>query len=544
GSIIALASPEMQDEIALTVAKLQESDAAFEVIPLRTVDPIFAISLIEEMLALDGFGDEEDGEEPPKIDADPGNRRLFVRGKPQQIEQVRQIVSGLEDNPVAATTGLTVLPVNGMNAIESLKTAAKFWRDPNPILLLPSESGPSEQPAERAIGDRVPMPVRSKSGRRGARPGASRQETQSGKLAPGVESALREFDEGSSQTLTSARAGRESSQLLTSSRAGQAPMIRCQLTPRGLILQSDDSQALSRFEQHLQTIMGPMESRVSPPTIFYLSYAKSNDALRMLAELFDGGQAAREGEAGTLVNGYVSGAGSYLGSIIVSRDGTMTMMVGSITVVADPRLNRLIAQGTSADLQQIESFLRIIDKDTSLATDRTYGTSRVIELLHTEAADVAAAISTAFASRIQTSGNTAVPAKGGQAVDPRAAEKAKSKGREDDGDAGKSAKRGSNASSADSEPKMTIAVHEQSNSLIVTAPDQLFNQVQELAMSIDQRSERVIEVITPSSQSIDAILASGILGGSTLDTPTSSSRARAPTANARPKTTERPAVRK
>ncbi len=30
----------------------------------------------------------------PKVDADPGNRRLFVRGTSEQIAQVKQLVSG------------------------------------------------------------------------------------------------------------------------------------------------------------------------------------------------------------------------------------------------------------------------------------------------------------------------------------------------------------------------------------------------------------------------------------------------------------------
>ena len=54
----------------------------------------------------------------------------------------------------------------------------------------------------------------------------------------------------------------------------------------------------------------------------------------MLAELLDGGESAKDAEAGSLVNAYVSSAGMYLGSIVTSREGTTTMMAGTITVVA------------------------------------------------------------------------------------------------------------------------------------------------------------------------------------------------------------------
>ena len=51
----------------------------------------------------------------------------------------------------------------------------------------------------------------------------------------------------------------------------------------------------------------------SPPIVFYLKYTKADDAIRMLAELLDGGEAAELAESGSLVNGYVSSSGSFFG---------------------------------------------------------------------------------------------------------------------------------------------------------------------------------------------------------------------------------------
>ncbi len=42
---------------------------------------------------------------------------------------------------------------------------------------------------------------------------------------------------------------------------------------------------------------------------------------------------------------------------------------------------------------------------------------------------------------------------------------------------------------------MTIAVHEPSNSLIVTAPEQLFVEVEQLVRVIDTRSEQTVEIV-------------------------------------------------
>ncbi|QDV63004.1 secretin N-terminal domain-containing protein [Crateriforma conspicua] len=490
-SIIALASPRLHDQIAATVGELQGSEAGFEVVPLQSVDPIFAISLIEEMLALDDFDDDDrDAETPPKIDADPGHMRLFVRGTPRQIEQIKQIVAGLDSGSPDTGDDVTILPLSGRAALESLETAAKFWREDNPVVLFPSGRGVKTSPTEKAIGDKV-------------KPDAADQKS-------GVDANLTEEE----RTLISLTDGADEGgpRLLTDNQRSQAAMIRCQLISRGLLIQSDDSDALAEFKRHLQNIAGPAELAPSPPIIFYLSYAKANDALRMLAELLDGGEAAREGQAGTLVNGYVSGGGTYLGSIVTSREGTMTMMAGSITVVADPRLNRLIAQGTAGDLTLIESYLKIIDKDNSLTDNKTYGVTRVIEVVHADVNEVAAAIREAFADRIADSKASVAAAGGGG--DPRREQDPRQRDNDDRGDSKRPSGKKPGASAPEiAEPKMTVAVHEPSQSLIITAPDQLFEQVQALVDRLDASSEQTVEVMTPSNAALQAILQPGFFGG-------------------------------
>ena len=53
---------------------------------------------------------------------------------------------------------------------------------------------------------------------------------------------------------------------------------------------------------------------------------------------------------------------------------------------------------------------------------------------------------------------------------------------------------------------MTIAVHEASNSLIVTAPEQLFLEVEQLAKKIDLRSQQSVRVIQlPGGAAYDSL---------------------------------------
>lgn len=485
-TIVALANPEVQSEIEETITKLKASGAVFEVISLNNVDPYFAISLIEQMLDLpDELLDDPDTIDPnaPKIDADAGNRRLYVRAKQSEIDEIKKIVAGLEDGGVtgesdttAEKDGIRIFPLKGEIAERTLRTAATFWRKANPVIFYPLPTADPVGMTERVLAD------------------PSDDLANVGSTPPESPNA----------------------QFLTDNLASQSPPIRCQLTTRGLLLQCDDIDALDDFEEHLRSIAGPSGTSASPPIVYYLKYTRPEEALKMLAELFDGGEAAKEGEAGSLVNSYISGD-SYYYSVIRSRDGTLSMINGSITIVADTRLNRLIVQGTTEEVQKIEAYLKIIDKDQSLTSIETYGTSHIIELVHSDANEVATAIREAYASRVDSKGGQQ---QGGQVSGQQGQPGGQNDGGNEDGENGKKnkkananrAQQGGGGAVQNLEPQMTIAVHQPSNSLIVTAPEALFKEVETLAKLIDDRSRQTVNVIRiPDGVQIDAI--QRVLGG-------------------------------
>ncbi len=491
GTIVALATPDIQKEIAETVNQLKASESEFAVIQLKSVDPVFAISLLEEMLDISedeetddnpfqggrwweygrnsGRQQEKKKESPPKIDADPGNMRLFVRGSKYQIEQIRNIIAEIDTGTVGSGEDLRVFPLTGEKAEKSLKLAAKFWRAKNPIYYYPiAEANPSA-PREKTLSDEN-------------------------------DSSVETFQ----QPKPPKRDDKPIAQLLTSDLTSKETAIICQMTSRGILLQSEDTDALDQFEKLLRTVVGPTDTMPAAPTIYYLKYTKPNDALRMLAELLDGGEAAKEGEAGTLVNGYVSGSSSFLGSIVTSREGTLTMINDSITVVADPRLNRLIAQGTTRDIELIEGYLKIVDKDSSITSVETFGTSHIIELEHVSATEVAVAIRDAYFGRVNGTATTGGRQPNGQQPqggrgnqDNRGNEREGNNrgGENGNNQQGNRNRQQGGGAAVGMEPKMTIAVHEPSNSLIVTAPEQLFKEVEKLAKLIDSRSRQTVEIL-------------------------------------------------
>lgn len=506
-SIVALAPEETQKLIADTVLQLQASEAEFAVITLQHVDPYFVISLLEEMLDLDdtsldseigggfdsrrrgwgGWGGFDRGQQnavsvdPPKIDADPGSRKLFVLGNRYQIEQIKAIVADLDvatSSTTSSESTIRIIPLRGPKAVEAIKTAARFWQGKNSIIFYPGSQAKKPQVLERVIADeQEPQSQKSQSQKQQTQDDQSLDE-----LGPGI--------------------------LLTPKVNSEDPEIKIQVTPRGILIQCEYVKALSSFEEIIRTVIGPTDSTVSAPVIYYLKYAKPDEAIRMLAELLDGGDAAKEAESGTLVNGIVSNAAdTFWGSLIMSRDGTLTMTYGTVTVVADTRLNRLIAQGTAEEMEQIETYLKIIDKDKSITAIEIYGSSHVIELEHVDANEVAATIRDAYFGRVMGNASTTQsrqPANrsGGQAPQPRDPRQQNNQSRDNnergqnrEGNQRAPQPKPANGGTRNNEPKMTIAVHESSNSLIVTAPDALFKEVEKLAKLIDSRGVQAVEVI-------------------------------------------------
>ncbi|MEP3480978.1 MAG: secretin N-terminal domain-containing protein [Fuerstiella sp.] len=461
-SIVALGSEKVQAEIRATVEQLQAGDTEFAVISLKVIDASVCVSLLDEMLDLADSGRQasagidrrsklkglEGDEGQVRIDADPVNRRLFVRGKKHQVEEVRRIVLELDDNGRAGSADtIRTFPLTGTEATKALETAARFWEIGNPIFFYAPNSAEAAGASERVLtGDLLselpPLPV--------------------------------------AVDATHTR-------VLTKTMAGSKPAIRCQLTNQGLLMQCEDSTALDELETLLTTIAGRTDAPAAEPVVFYLKYTKADAAIRMLADLLDGGEAARDATAGGLVSSSMSDAFStFIGSIVTGSDGTMTLIADTITVVADPRLNRLIAQGTTRDIERIESYLTIIDKDRSMTDVRTYGTSRVIELHHSKATEVAAVLREAYGDRVSGGGKGST----GKALDTKqiaaiAAQVAKSR------TSGKSGGGGADQK----EPGMTIAVHEPSNSLIVTAPEQLLSEVETLVALLDERNRKAVRII-------------------------------------------------
>jgi type II secretory pathway component GspD/PulD (secretin) len=285
-----------------------------------------------------------------------------------------------------------------------------------------------------------------------------------------------------------------------------APEVIISVAPNGTItIASEDLDALDEVEAKLQSLVGTGTSG-KEFNIYNLRYCKADTAASLLTEILTGGTGASEGGGGgglmgDLASQMIGGmGGDLLGGLLGGPSGGASSGTasGTVSIIPDPRLNALIVQASSRDLDSIEQLLEIIDQPDSGVPVETTPMPRFIPVIYGTADDIATIVKQAFASKIQGDAGG-----GGQQRQPSP---------EDFLRALRGGGRGGNSRQQNrgEEQKMTVSVDTQSNSLIVSAPDYLFNQVKELVHQLDQRAvatkaEETVRVVNLKRASNDLV---------------------------------------
>jgi type II secretory pathway component GspD/PulD (secretin) len=540
-SIVAFADETVHRVIGETIKEMQAPAVEFAVIDLNSLDPYFVVSLIGEMfksgdsssVSRDRRTSDETLPPAPKVDADPGNRRLFVRGTAVQIDQIKQMVANL-DTRKAPSESVRVLPFRGQTRQQVLETAGRIWQGGNRVFILPSADAIDDQtgPIERVIH---------------SEPSSKRPVSMPNSPSPGVEDRFEAgavtqplTDPLTSESLVSVNAGDvvhvegECAAAATPAKSVKDNAIRGQLIPEGILLQSNDLEALDRFQNHILEVAESARKTPSPPVIYYLKYVNAEDAVKMLADLLDGGRSLVPPQGGTLINASPSrfSGSSYSGSLTWNKEGVTTVTAGTATIVSDARLNRLIVQGTTEDIAVIDEYMKIVDKGSSITDIETYGRSHVIELKYTKATEVAEMIKQAFAARIAANpqANPQASRTDARDADPKTADSNRG-GDDQRREIAEKPTRGRL-------PLMTVTAHQPSNSVVITATDALFAEVQTLVRSIDSMSEQVVEVI-PAKDGVDLEMILRTLNGESVDNNRGARRTASPSSTDRSRDTTR-----
>ncbi len=308
----------------------------------------------------------------------------------------------------------------------------------------------------------------------------------------------------------------------------------------GVMIASDDLQALDDFENLLAALTSKSYTGGREYTVFYLKYAKAAAAAELLGEIYGAGSgSSSSGGGGSLLGNIANAAmgdmgGGIMGSLLGFGGGGggsggsdssaahATTSSGALSIVPDARLNALVVQGASADLDTIEQLLKVIDQKSSAVDIQIVSHPRLIPVFNTSADSVAEVVRQMYVDRL-----TANPSQQRQ-PSPQEFMQMLGGGRRGGGGGG-----GGNAGKKANEdtPKVTIGVDSRSNQLVVTAPEQIFEEIKQLVAQLDQsgvessQTMKVVRINGASSQSVQAALTAlvGPESMKTTRTPASSS---------------------
>ena len=524
--VIAFARPETHALIRATIDKLEGKGATFEVIQLHRLEPSQALLTINKFFGTTAASPGEG----PTVDGDPVTGRLWVRGTAEQILLVRNLIEKLEGSDAIGPLGdrVRLLPYTGRTAEQTLEQLQTLWQvtgRKNKIRMVTPAAGKSTQssdgitfPQRRVAGDRYEQEksLQSPSGAgrpRGTRPaelGPPERQQQPKTAPPNSDPfedarnsnpsnyrfvAQRAADSGPVDDRTADSDAVDSE---NGAKGGKAVEVGgdiiVSMTPSGMIIASDDPQALADFEELMRTLSDATSLGGAQPTVFWLKYAKAQDAAALATSILGGGDASTASSGGGLA-GSVLGeiGGGMIGGLLgigggagaAGSAGPVLTTTGSVSIIPDARLNALIVQANPVDMRMVEMVLEVIDREESPEDVQTTSKPQVIPVIYQEAEDVAKIVKGVYAERT---------------ADPNSNQRQPSPQDFINALRGGGGGRGGGGEDKGSKPApVVIAVDARSNSLIVSAPPQDVEDIRELVEAIDAggiESEETVQIVS------------------------------------------------
>jgi|GEM_PF-4691710 len=476
-SIFAYCTLEQHRMIRATIAEVEQEPAEIAVIPLRRVDPIEAVALIERMFGVDG---DEAPENAPIVDATFDPNRLIVNGNAAQLDKIRLLLERMGERFAANgnTSGpvTSVLPMSSEAAEKAIERLRQMYGDRVRVLQSPKAS-PLVRPVPRD---------EEADGTNQAKPNAEPESNVEPEVEAGAEIDNRvdargdekrflyvthpapgpiskDKAEETSQAIEAGRNSKWTRPVVQPAPQSNAPEIIVMQTDEGLVIRSEDANAADNAEEMLMLQYGS----VAGPKyhLFSIKHVKAEEAQTLLETLFTGGAtddaegSARSGAMGL----YASGGSSF----------------GAPKMIADNRLNRLFVEGTRSQIRDVERYLKVIDVEEGTVEVQTNPKPTYIPVLNTTADSIVEILKSIYADRIydpnqrnarQSGGRGGFPGFGGF-------------GRGGGGDTQQT------STTTGEVAKMTIAADASSNLVIVVAPGPFVKEVQEVVKQLDSWAE-------------------------------------------------------
>jgi len=526
GNLIALARPKEQATVRATIDQIRRDAQSVEVIQLRVIDPQLAVLAIGKL-----FGAGKDSQQAPSIDADVANRQLLVRGSAGQIAQIRMLLEKMGETfgagPSLAQGKLRVVPVRGGDAQEILDRLREFWpvMGGNELRVVPVRPAPrrgapgSRPPREGPIDERTPVPGPAAPSRSPALSEPAPSTTWIGPSDRAAETPRARV------TLAAAGADRVDEGAATPSQGTPSdiakPPILVLTTPEGLYLSSEDVAALDELQKLIDVLQGGSTAHEPKLTVFYLRNAEAKTVADRLKELLANTTSTAAATAPAAAPGTTTAPApaGMLGSLGMAGTLGRITPLGPISITPDPRLNALLVQAAPADVDLIEEILKILDRRDSPEEVPAQPKPRLIPVVYTSASEIATVVKQVYATRLAGNSDEGNDNRG--LSPPEMMMRMWRRGRGGDDSSSRSTK--------DTQAKMSIGVDSRTNSLIVSAPEPLFEEVRELVAALDRvasQDQETVQVVTLRESNPEAVRAAlAALLGDAVQTSTTSSAA-------------------
>ena len=469
-ALVAIARPEHQEKIAELLDELRGEERFLEIFQLDYVELRSAERAVSQLFF------EESYESAPQMEADYETQQLFVRATADQLEEIRHLLIRLGEIGLTSISGtgkarLRVIPFEGdlQSIVEELKQVWPRLRSNEMRIVAPTDLAPVSEakpeakpamPAEKPKAEAKPVPVEkpkpkaeaktSEKPKAEAKPAAAKKpkpaekpkaEPKPAKPAatePAEKSESKKDEKKPEAAQGAAGPEGESGRLGvagpkdTDAESKPGAPVTLMVGKDSLTIASDDLDALDELESLLQALLQRAASPLGGRnySVFQLrntSAASVSQTLQnMFREKITRSTRRRNG------NQYRYPYG-----------GRPTPLV----IVPDERLNTVFVQGSRSDRKLIGSMIDMLDTDEVPETSAARK-PRLIPIENAKASVVEQTIRDVFSSQLASGASKA----GGAAFAPR------------------------------------LAVDDTTNTLILTAPAPLIDEITELAETLDKKA--------------------------------------------------------
>jgi type II secretory pathway component GspD/PulD (secretin) len=475
GNIIAQATKADHEKIEQTISVLAGQSSSFTVIPLKNLEVQAALLALEKIFGKPAK--DATTTKGPIFFGDPSSRSIMVKGTTQEIDQVREILTTVEgSNPMTKglSDGMIVIPKKGKAAdrlLEQLELLRGATKRKNPIrIVVPESSKKTDEGTKSDVDEKKVSPAPNKA--------PSAEKLSGTPSSPFTKFAALTKEVGSENG--------DEPKLPASTTANQDEIVIFR-GPNGMIVTSENQDALKEFNELLTIAEEQAGMASSAPEVIYLQYIRAAAAHELIKNVISGSVSTGSsggGLLGDVAAGMLGGGGLFGGlfggggsssstSSTVSGPGS----TGEVSIIPDARLNALWVQANSMDLQMIEDLVEMIDIPDSLVETHTRGKPQTIYVKNVPVADVETTVKQVFADRI---------AQPGQATAQRQPSPQELIAMLGGGRGGGGGGRGGAQQSELKEMTMTISTDKKNNALIVVGPPNLFREVEALVKQMDE----------------------------------------------------------